>query len=80
MGNAMDAAVQKTWLIEYINENFRMRRQGRENLRDSDAEWAIILKGMLYEYNVKVWTGFAFLHLGSKGWRFVKTSTKLRGP
>jgi len=80
MGNARGAAVQTTWLIEYKIENFRKRLQGRENLRDSDADWTIILKGTLQEYPVKVWTGFTFLRLGPKGWRFVKTFTKLRGP
>jgi hypothetical protein len=47
MGNARAAAVQKTWLIEYIIENFPNSLQGRENLRDSDADWTIILKGTL---------------------------------
>jgi hypothetical protein len=42
MGNASRAAVQKTWLIEYIIENFRKRLQGRKHLRDIDADWMII--------------------------------------
>ena len=54
MGNPRGAAFQKTWLIEYITEDFRKGLQGRENLRDSDAEWTIILRGTLQEYTLKV--------------------------
>lgn len=77
MGNARGAAVQKARLIEYITENFRKRLQARENLRDSDADWTMILKGTLYDYIVKVWKVFSFLRLRPKCWRFVKTPTKL---
>jgi hypothetical protein len=47
MGKARSAAVQKTWLFEYNIENFRKSLRGRENLRYSDADWMIILKGTL---------------------------------
>jgi hypothetical protein len=47
MGNARSAAVQKTWLFEYIIENFRKSLRGRENVRYSNAVWMIILKGTL---------------------------------
>jgi hypothetical protein len=47
MANARSVAVPKTWHFEYIIENFRKRVRGRENLRDSDADLTIILKGTL---------------------------------
>jgi hypothetical protein len=47
MDNTRRAVIQETWFIEYLIANFRKALKLRENLRDSDAYWRIILKGTL---------------------------------
>jgi hypothetical protein len=54
--------------------------EGRDHLEDLDIDGKIILECILGKYDVKLWTGFIWLRIGSSGGALVNTVMNLRVP